>query len=93
MWIWAVYLLGLGVILVVAPNALIVPFGFDPTGEVWIRVVGLLVLILAYYSLKAAQTDDRTYMESTVTAARSSPSSSSASSCSGSPSPCSSPSA
>jgi hypothetical protein len=68
MWIWAVYLLGLGVILVAVPNALLVPFGFDPTEEVWIRVVGVLVLILAYYSLRAAQTDDRTYMEWTVTA-------------------------
>ena len=68
MGIWALYLLGLGVILVVWPNALLVPFGFDPTDDVWIRVVGVLTLILAYYSWKAAVTDDRTYMEWTVTA-------------------------
>ena len=68
MLIWAVYLLGLGVILVAVPNALLLLFGFDPTEEVWIRVVGVLVLILAYYSLRAAQTDNRTYMEWTVTA-------------------------
>jgi uncharacterized membrane protein len=68
MWIWAIYLFGLGAILVLWPNALLVPFGFDPAEEVWIRVVGVLVLILAYYSLRAAQTDDRTYMEWTVTA-------------------------
>jgi hypothetical protein len=68
MWIWAIYLFGLGAILVVWPNALLVLFGFDPTEEVWIRVVGALVLILAYYSLMSAQTDNRAYMEWSVTA-------------------------
>lgn len=68
MELWAIYLLGLGTILVIAPNTLLMAFGFEPTEEVWIRVVGVLVLVLAYYSWNAALTDGRTYMEWTVTA-------------------------
>ena len=53
-FIWGIYLILLGGILVVAPNALLRVFGFPATNEVWIRVVGVLLLILAYYSIEAA---------------------------------------
>jgi hypothetical protein len=46
------YLLVLGMVLIVFPNALLALFGVAPTTEVWIRVTGMLVLILgAYYVL------------------------------------------
>ncbi len=53
--IWSFYLLGLGLTLVLAPNVLLTLFGFPPTGDVWIRVVGMLILILAYYCFEAAR--------------------------------------
>jgi hypothetical protein len=49
------YLLALGVSLLLFPNAVLRVFGIAPTTEVWIRVVGMLVLFLgSYYGLAAA---------------------------------------
>jgi hypothetical protein len=49
------YLLALGVSLLLFPNAVLAVFGIAPTNEVWIRVVGMLVLFLgSYYGLAAA---------------------------------------
>jgi hypothetical protein len=53
--VFAFYLLGLAVILLVAPNTLLQAFGLPPTSEVWIRVVGMLVAFLGlYYRVAAA---------------------------------------
>jgi hypothetical protein len=38
---------GLGLLLV--PNLLIGIFGFEPTNEIWIRIMGLLVSVLGFY--------------------------------------------
>ncbi|MCA9955820.1 MAG: hypothetical protein H6657_29785 [Ardenticatenaceae bacterium] len=54
-FVWSFYLLGLGSILVLIPNFLLGLFNFEPTEEVWIRVVGMLLLILAYYCFEAAR--------------------------------------
>jgi hypothetical protein len=51
--VFAIYLMGLSLILLAVPNALLQPFGLDPTSEVWIRVVGMLVACLAVYYLVA----------------------------------------
>jgi len=52
---FGVYLLALGAILVGAPNLLLGVFGIAATQEVWIRVVGMLVLILGAYDVQAAR--------------------------------------
>jgi hypothetical protein len=51
---FALYLLGLGAWLLVAPNVLLQIFGVPPTDEVWIRVAGMLVVFLGVYYLRAA---------------------------------------
>jgi hypothetical protein len=43
------YVLGSGLILIFIPNVLLSLFGITPTNEVWIRIMGLLVLILTIY--------------------------------------------
>ena len=64
--VFGVYLLLLGALLVLAPNFLLGLFGIPPTTEVWIRVAGMLVLILgAYYSL-AAVAEVRAFMRWSV---------------------------
>jgi len=64
--VFGVYLLLLGALLVLAPNVLLGLFRIAPTTEVWIRVVGMLVMILgAYYSL-AAIAEVRPFMRWTV---------------------------
>ena len=54
-FIFGLYLALLGVILLVAPNFLLVMFFLPNTTEVWIRVVGVVVLFLAFYYIQAAR--------------------------------------
>ncbi|HKP76159.1 MAG TPA: hypothetical protein VJT67_11495 [Longimicrobiaceae bacterium] len=54
-FVFGVYLLALGAILVAVPNLLLGAFGLPATQEVWIRVVGMLVLILGCYDVQAAR--------------------------------------
>lgn len=57
---FAAYLFSLGAILLTAPNVLLALFGFPETQEVWIRVVGLLVGVLAaFYWAAASKASDR----------------------------------
>jgi hypothetical protein len=53
--VFGVYLAAVGAILVVVPNVLLGLLGFPPTNEVWIRVAGVLVLILAYYFIQSVR--------------------------------------
>jgi Na+/alanine symporter len=48
------YLLVLGMFLIVFPNTVLELFRVAPTVEVWIRVVGMLVLILGAYDVLAS---------------------------------------
>jgi hypothetical protein len=46
--VFGVYLLGLGLVLLIVPNMLLSLFGMPTTTEVWVRVVGMLVIFLGY---------------------------------------------
>ena len=59
---FAVYLFVLGPILLVAPNFLLSLFRFEPTTEVYIRIVGVLALFLGYYYLSAARSETVAFM-------------------------------
>lgn len=52
---FSIYLLLIGLNLLVAPNFLLNIFGLPLTEEVWIRVVGLLVLVLSVYYFVAVK--------------------------------------
>lgn len=54
-FVFGIYLVVLGITLVAVPNLLLGLFEFAETREVWIRVVGMLVLILGAYDLQAAR--------------------------------------
>ena len=64
--VFAVYLLVVGAVLVLVPNALLSLFGLPETDEVWVRVVGMLALILGYYYAGAAREELTTFMRRTV---------------------------
>jgi hypothetical protein len=64
--VFGVYLLLLGALLVLAPNVLLGWFRIAPTTEVWIRVVGMLVLFLGAYYCLAAIAEVRAFMRWTV---------------------------
>jgi hypothetical protein len=53
--IFAIYLFVLGIALIGVPNVLLGLFGVPATGEIWIRVVGLLVIIIGYFYRLGAQ--------------------------------------
>lgn len=52
---FGIYLVALGLFLLIAPNLLITWFGVPATHDVWIRVVGMLVMLMAYYDIQAAR--------------------------------------
>ena len=56
-FVFGLYLMGLGVVLLFAPNMLLGAFGMPSTTEVWIRVVGMLVLIIGFLDVVAGRTD------------------------------------
>ena len=63
---FAVYLVVLGVVLLVAPNVLLATFGFPLTTEVWLRVLGLVVINLAVYYWFAAKSEARPFFQASV---------------------------
>ena len=65
-FVFSIYLFVLGALLVVIPNQLLTPFGFSETSEVWVRVVGMLVLILGYYYNHAARQGYTSFFRCTV---------------------------
>ena len=56
------YLSILGIILVVVPNLILTIFGLPETEEVWIRVVGVVVLALAIYYVQLSRKENRDFM-------------------------------
>ena len=66
LFVFGVYLCGLGLCLLLAPNALLRAFGAPPTDEVWIRVNGMLVLCLSFYYVRAARGELTSFIRWTV---------------------------
>ncbi len=66
LFVFGLYLIGLGVLLVLAPDALLNFMGLPAPRDVWIRVVGTLVLVLALYSILAARRDLTDFIRWTV---------------------------
>ena len=64
--VFAVYLFGLGLGLMLLPNLLLALFAFAPTGEVWIRVLGFVVIELAICYGFAGVSEARPFFVATV---------------------------
>lgn len=54
-FVFGIYLCLTGIVLILAPNVLLGLFGLPETGEVWIRVVGVLALIIGFYYIQTAR--------------------------------------
>lgn len=59
--VFGLYLLGLGLALLVAPNPVLTLSRIPATSEVWIRVVGMLVFFLGCYDVVAARSELRPF--------------------------------
>lgn len=66
LFVFALYLFLLGAVLLAAPNQLLGLFGLPVTEEVWIRVVGMLVLFLGVYYVVAARANFLPMLEASV---------------------------
>jgi len=55
LFVFGLYLCGLGLFLLLFPNFLLHIFGVQPTSEVWIRINGMFILCLAFYYVQAAR--------------------------------------
>jgi hypothetical protein len=66
--VFAVYLAVSGLSFIFVPNLLLPLLGFPATGEVWIRMVGLLALILAMYFWYSVRHNDLHFQRATVIA-------------------------
>ncbi len=67
MLVFGTYLNLVGIGLLVAPELLLAPLGFAPATDFWVRVIGVPVLILGTYYVRAARADNREFMRWTVT--------------------------
>jgi hypothetical protein len=65
-FVFGLYLGALGITLLVVPNFLLGVFTLPSTNEVWIRVVGMLVLFLCFYYTQAARKEITDFFPLTV---------------------------
>ena len=65
-FVFSIYLFILGFVLVVTPDTLLRIFDFPDSDGLWIRVVGMLVIILGFYYSHAARADLRPFFVWTV---------------------------
>ena len=56
-YVWGIYVTLTGLALIVIPNVVFGIIGLPSTNEVWIRVLGVMALILAYYYFVAVKGD------------------------------------
>ena len=66
LFVFGIYMVVLGITLLVVPNVLLALFGLPATNEVWIRVVGMLVCLLAFYYIQAARNELSAFFQWTV---------------------------
>jgi len=63
---FGIYLVALGTGLLLAPNVLLALFGRPPTSEPWLRVVGLVALVLGTYYVAAGRAEVTAFFGWTV---------------------------
>lgn len=66
MLVFALYLAGLSLVFMAFPNPVIALFGFEPTDQVWIRILGFMLGVLAFYYLMARREGIRAFYRWTV---------------------------
>ena len=64
--VFGVYLVGLGLVLLTVPNLLLAAFAIPATDEVWIRVMGVLIINMGANYWHAAITGARAHLMATV---------------------------
>src|SRR5438067_7567116 len=66
LFVFGIYLCGLGLILLLVPNLILRFFGAPATSEVWIRINGMFVLCLSFYYVQTARNELTIFIRWTV---------------------------
>src|SRR5512135_3215708 len=66
--VFSIYMIAFGSVLIAAPNLLLSLFAVPETHEVWIRIVGMLILIVGYLDFMASRNELLVFFRWTVTA-------------------------
>jgi len=66
LFVFGIYLCGLGLVLLLIPNLILWVFGVPPTSEVWIRISGMFVLCLSFYYVQSARNELTGFIRWTV---------------------------
>ena len=66
LYVFALYLLVLGVLLIVMPNTLLAMFQIPETNEVWIRIAGMLTFSIGIYYFYMAPQNNTVFMALTA---------------------------
>ena len=64
--VFGIYLLVIGTGFILIPNTILPLFKFPKTNEPWIRVLGVVVLVLGFYYITAAQNELSSFFWATV---------------------------
>lgn len=65
-YVFSAYLLVIGAVLAVTPNTLLTLVGVAETEEVWIRILGVVSVLLALYYFDAARNETRSFFAATI---------------------------
>jgi len=65
-YVFGIYLIATGGFLMGAPNTFLSIFGIAPTTEPWIRIVGMLVMVIGMLDLACARTEQTGFFRATV---------------------------
>lgn len=66
--VFSIYMIALGAVLIAVPNLLLSLFAVPETHEVWIRIVGVTVLIIGYLDFMASRHELLVFFRWTVAA-------------------------
>lgn len=63
---YSFYLFAIGLGMIAIPNVLLGLFGFSPTNEIWIRMLGLFTLTVGIYYLYSSRKEQVEFFKATV---------------------------
>ena len=65
-YVFGIYLIVIGGILMGSPNTFLAVLGIAPTPEPWIRVVGMLVMVIGMLDVACARREQTGFFQATV---------------------------
>ena len=66
LYVFGIYLLGLGAVIVTAPDALLALLRLPPATDPWLRVLGVLVVVIGLLDVTSARAEQTAFFRATV---------------------------